>query len=108
LLISALCWTHLFFQWLKTPELRWQNRQLSFTQIEKSKQHYFSPFSVLTGGCKARKARVVSLGAGTLHTHAGWDEGCGPSRSTAGSTSTAGNGLQQSKTLGTKMGVSVK
>lgn len=30
LLISALCWTHLFFQWLKNPELWRQNRELSF------------------------------------------------------------------------------
>lgn len=55
LLISALCWTHLFFQWLQTQELWRQNSQFSLPCMTKNKQHYCSAFCGFMGATRAGK-----------------------------------------------------
>lgn len=55
LLISALCWTHSFFQRLKTPTLWRQNSQFSLPRMTKNEQHYCSAFSGFMGATRPGK-----------------------------------------------------
>lgn len=62
-----------------------------FSCVAKNKQLYFSAFAVSTGGCEAREAGVVSLGAGTSQV-----------------VQHRGQQPQQPKTLMQRWGVSIK